>query len=86
MAALPEFLETCEDRYRLASLDLSGFTVYTLLRGFENSMVDFLTEPERFAWLMDLILDFECEHDGDGRTAGISTASTSPTTGARKPG
>ena len=61
MAPLPAFLEKCGDRYRLASLDLSGFTVYTLLRGFENSMMDFLIEPERFAWLMDLIVDFECQ-------------------------
>jgi hypothetical protein len=60
MAALPAFLDACGDRYRLASLDLSGFTVYTLLRGFENSMVDFLIEAERFAWLMDMIVDFEC--------------------------
>ena len=61
MARLPAFLEECEDRYRLASFDLSGFTVYTLLRGFENSMMDFLIEPERFARLMDTILDFECQ-------------------------
>jgi hypothetical protein len=61
MARLPAFLDECEDRYRLASLDLSGFTVYTLLRGFENSMMDFLVEPERFAWLMELIVDFECD-------------------------
>ncbi len=61
MARLPGFLAECEDRYRLASLDLSGFTVYTLLRGFENSMMDFLLEPERFAKLMDGILDFEVE-------------------------
>jgi uroporphyrinogen decarboxylase len=61
MVPLPGFLEECGDRYRLASLDLSGFTVYTLLRGFENSMVDFLVEPERFARLMDTIIDFECE-------------------------
>jgi len=60
-ALLGDYLAMCEDRYRLASLDLSGFTVYTLLRGFENSMVDFLTEPERFAWLMDMIVDWECE-------------------------
>jgi uroporphyrinogen decarboxylase len=60
MAPLPAFLEECDDRYRLASLDLSGFTVYTLLRGFENSMVDFLIEPEKFARLMDTIIDFEC--------------------------
>jgi hypothetical protein len=61
MAAVGEFFEACEDRYRLASLDLSGFTVYTLLRGFENSMEDFLLAPERFARLMDLIIDWECE-------------------------
>ncbi|NLF08274.1 MAG: hypothetical protein GX594_09880 [Pirellulaceae bacterium] len=61
MAALPAFLDECGDRYRLASLDLSGFTVYTLLRGFENSMMDFLVEPDRFAQLMDTIIDFECE-------------------------
>lgn len=61
MHAVPEFLAECEDRYRLASLDLSGFTVYTLLRGFENAMQDFLIEPERFSPLMDLIMDFECE-------------------------
>jgi uroporphyrinogen decarboxylase len=61
MASLPAFLDRCVDRYRLASLDLSGFTVYTLLRGFENAMVDFLVEPEQFASLMDLICCFECD-------------------------
>ena len=61
MSRLPEFLKQAEDRYLLASLDLSGFTVYTLLRGFEDSMCDFLQEPERFAVLMDMIIDFENE-------------------------
>ncbi|HEY5913571.1 MAG TPA: uroporphyrinogen decarboxylase family protein [Verrucomicrobiae bacterium] len=61
MSAVPAFLQACGDRYRLASLDLSGFTVYTLLRGFENSMQDFLLHPEGFAGLMDRILGFECE-------------------------
>jgi uroporphyrinogen decarboxylase len=61
MSAVPSFLELCGDRYRLASLDLSGFTVYTLLRGFENAMQDFLLEPDGFAVLMDRIVDFECE-------------------------
>lgn len=59
-SALPAFLQSCGDRYRLASFDLSGFTVYTLLRGFENAMQDFLLAPERFAALMDRIMDFEC--------------------------
>jgi uroporphyrinogen decarboxylase len=61
MAAAGEFTRTCEDRYRLASLDLSGFTVYTFLRGFENAMQDFLIAPEQFGPLMDLIMDFECQ-------------------------
>ena len=61
MSAVPAFLQACGDRYRLASLDLSGFTVYTLLRGFENAMQDFLLNPEGFAALMDRIIDFECE-------------------------
>ena len=61
MSAVPAFLEACGDRYRLASLDLSGFTVYTLLRGFGNAMQDFLLDPEGFAALMDRIVDFECD-------------------------
>jgi len=61
MSEVPAFLATCDDRYRLASLDLSGFTVYTLLRGFENAMQDFLIEPGGFAVLMDRIIEFECD-------------------------
>ncbi len=60
MSAVAAFRERCGDRYRLASFDLSGFTVYTFLRGFENAMQDFLLEPEKFAALMDRIVDFEC--------------------------
>jgi hypothetical protein len=61
MSAAAAFFEICEDRYRLASFDLSGFTVYTLLRGFENAMQDFLLEPAGFAVLMDRIVEFECD-------------------------
>ena len=61
MSAVPAFAQACGGRYRLASLDLSGFTVYTLLRGFADAMQDFLLDPDGFAVLMDRILDFECE-------------------------
>ena len=61
MSAAPAFFAACGDRYRLASLDLSGFTVYTLLRGFANAMQDFLLDPDGFALLMDRIIDFECD-------------------------
>jgi uroporphyrinogen decarboxylase len=61
MSALPAFPKLCDDHYRLASLDLSGFTVYTLLRGFENAMQDFILDPEGFVALMDRIVAFECD-------------------------
>jgi uroporphyrinogen-III decarboxylase len=61
MSAVSRFQDRCEDRYRLASLDLSGFTVYTLLRGFENAMQDFVLREPAFADLMDAILHFECD-------------------------
>ena len=61
MSAVPAFAQACGHRYRLASLDLSGFTVYTLLRGFADAMQDFLLDPDGFAVLMDRILDFECQ-------------------------
>src|SRR5512140_626053 len=60
-AGVTRFIERCGDRYRLATLDLSGFTVYTLLRGFENSMEDLLGDPDGFAQMLDAIMDFECE-------------------------
>lgn len=61
LAGAAAFFQWCEDRYRLASLDLSGFTVYMLLRGFENAMTDFLVEPQRSGRLLDLIFDWECD-------------------------
>jgi hypothetical protein len=61
MAGADAFFAECEDRYRLASLDLSGFTVYALLRGFDVGMEDFLLRPDGFAELMDGIVDWECD-------------------------
>jgi len=45
LAGAEAYFKLCQDRYRLASLDLSGFTVYTLLRGFENSMTISSSSP-----------------------------------------
>jgi uroporphyrinogen decarboxylase len=61
MSLAPAFFQMCGDRYRLASLDLSGFTIYTLLRGYAAAMEDFLLDPAGFAGLMDKIIDFECD-------------------------
>jgi uroporphyrinogen decarboxylase len=61
MSAVAKFQEACGDRYRLASFDLSGFTVYTLLRGFENAMQDFVLDLEGSSALMGRLIQFECD-------------------------
>lgn len=50
-----------EDKYYVASLCLSGFTVMTFLRGFEDTMCDFYEEPEMMEKLADGVFGFEEE-------------------------
>jgi uroporphyrinogen decarboxylase len=50
-----------EGQYLLGSLQLSGFTVMTFLRGFEAVMEDFYAEPEALGALADLVFGFETE-------------------------
>lgn len=54
-AAAAAFFDEYHDCSPLAGLELSGFTIYTLLRGYENAVRDMVLEPVRFAALMDLI-------------------------------
>lgn len=61
VAGVGEFLKTAGDRYRVASLGITGFNVYTFLRGFENAMVDFATERDKACDLLDRIVDFETQ-------------------------
>lgn len=48
-----------DDRYYLASLVLTGFTIMTFLRGFENTLSDLYEEPEKIAKLADAVYGFE---------------------------
>lgn len=48
-----------DDKYYVASLCLSGFTVMTFLRGFENTMCDLYLEPEMMEKLADGVFGFE---------------------------
>ena len=59
LAGLPQFLEKSEGYYRLPMSVITGFTTYSFLRGFENSMMDFLLEKERAGELLDRIFAFE---------------------------
>lgn len=61
LAGIAQAAKVCEDRYRMASFGLSGFSVYRALRGAELSKVDFLIETDRFVELMEFIFAFEVE-------------------------
>jgi len=56
---LNAYLKESEGYYRLPMLICTGFTTYTFLRGFENSMHDFLEERENAEALLDGIFSFE---------------------------
>jgi len=52
-------LENIDGRYALASLQLSGFTIMSFLRGFETIMMDFALEPEKVHALARIVFGFE---------------------------
>ena len=47
------------DRFYIASLVLSGFTIMTALRGFHETLLDLYTDPERLGVLADKVFGFE---------------------------
>lgn len=47
------------ERYYIASLVLTGFTVMTFLRGFENTLSDLYEQPEEIEKLADAVFGFE---------------------------
>jgi hypothetical protein len=53
------FNQLYSDRFRLASLALSGFTTMSFLRGFGNLMLDLVEAPEFVEALADKVFDFE---------------------------
>jgi len=61
LARVPAASRVCGDRYRLASLGLSGYAVYCAFRGEKLSAVDFLIETSRFMELMEVIMEFETD-------------------------
>ena len=48
-----------EDKYYLASLVLTGFTIMTFLRGFENTLIDFYENRVEIEKLADKVFGFE---------------------------
>lgn len=58
-ARIEQARRVCGDRYRLARLGLSGYSVYSALRGPVLSGEDYLRDTDRFIEFMLLIMDFE---------------------------
>ncbi len=61
LGGIVQMAQVCEDRYRIASFGLSGYSIYSALRGAELSTVDFLVETDRFVELMEYIFEFESD-------------------------
>lgn len=61
MAGIEEFKAAAEGRYLLAGLGITGFNLYTFLRGFQNALLDFVIEREQAEYLIDRIMDFEMD-------------------------
>ncbi|MBN1348494.1 hypothetical protein JXJ21_03730 [candidate division KSB1 bacterium] len=59
LSNLEAFMELVDGHYLLAGIGLTGFNKYTFIRGFENSMIDFLVEPQKSNDLFDRIIEFE---------------------------
>jgi len=59
LARLADYKKASEGYYRLPMLMITGFSTYTFLRGFENTMIDFAAEPEMAGALLDKIFNFE---------------------------
>lgn len=58
-AGVNDFAEQYPDRFRMASLALSGFTTMWMLRGFDRLMLDIALEPERVRQLGEVVFGFE---------------------------
>lgn len=64
-------MEQYGDRYYVASLALTGFTVMTILRGFSNTLEDLYLEPEQLGKLADMVFGFENEIIKQARAHGF---------------
>ncbi len=58
-AKIEQARRVCGDRYRLARLGLSGFAVYSALRGSVLCDEDYLRDTDRFHEFMYIIMGFE---------------------------
>lgn len=56
---LTEFKTQIDGHYLLAGIGISGFTKYTFLRGFSNTMLDLISNTQQSSRILDEIFCFE---------------------------
>jgi len=61
LGGVAQFYAAAANHYLLGGIGISGFNLYTFLRGFENAMTDFVADRERAAYLLDRIMGFETD-------------------------
>ena len=71
LARAREFVASAGDHYLVGGLGITGFNLYTFLRGFGNAMMDFLADRERAEPLLDRIMGFETELIAIAAQAGV---------------
>lgn len=60
-AQVAEIQQKLGDRYYVASLALTGFTIMTFLRGFAQTLADLVLDPDSLALLAARVFSFENE-------------------------
>ena len=58
-AAVAGVMDRYGDKYHVASLALTGFTLMTMLRGFSDTLEGLYLEPEKTGTLADIVFGFE---------------------------
>lgn len=56
-----EIMDKYRDKYYAANMSLTGFTVMTFIRGFEDTLIDLSIDPENLSLLADKVFGFEEE-------------------------
>jgi uroporphyrinogen decarboxylase len=71
IANMRPVLDQARGHYLLGAIGLTGFNLYTFIRGFENAVLDLVLEPEKAAELADLIFGHETRQIEVAAEAGL---------------
>ena len=59
LEGLKEFCDRNRDKYIMVGPDITGFTIVTFLRGFENTMADLYLDEENLGRVIDMVFGYE---------------------------